>query len=227
MPSKSSIFFIKILLVLVGLAAIIISGWYLIQSINKNIQQVINPLSQANQSLSTQVSGLLHPTPTIIADPITIIYKVRSLARLETIQYSVEKVITAEVNQGVLGPLVGDKLLFVAHGVVIAGIDMSKLGPEDMQLVNGTLTVRLPKAEIFMATLDNKKSYVYDRSTGLLSQGTTDLETKARQVAEDEIKKAALQDGILDQATQNAEVFMERMFNQLGYDKVIFSPPES
>jgi hypothetical protein len=75
--------------------------------------------------------------------------------------------------------------------------------------------------------LDNKKSYVYDRSTGLLSQGTTDLETKARQVAEDEIQKAALQDGILDQATQNAEVFMERMFNQLGYDKVVFTPPES
>ena len=108
----------------------------------------------------------------------------RALARLETIQYSVEKVITAEIGQGNFGFLFGDRLLFVAHGVVIAGIDMDKLQPGDMQMVNGVLNVRLPPAEIFIATLNNDKSYVYDRNTGLLTKGDQNLETTARETLE-------------------------------------------
>ena len=122
----------------------------------------------------------MHPTPTIIPDPATYITQVRALSRLETIQYSIEKVITAEIGQGTFGFLFGDKLLFVAHGTVIAGIDMGKMNPEDMRLDNGVLHVRLPASEIFIATLDNDKSYVYDRQTGALTRGDQDLETTAR-----------------------------------------------
>jgi hypothetical protein len=207
---------------LILIAVIIWGGQVMIRSVNTSIRDGFAPLSNANSALSTQVSNLLHPTPTVIPDPISIIYEVRSLARLETIQYSVEKVITAEANQGIFGPLVGDKLLFVAHGYVIAGIDLSQLNADDLNLENRTLTVHLPKAEIFVSTLDNQKSYVYDRETGIFSKGMTELETKARQAAEEEIHKTAVEDGILDQATTNAEVFLERMFNQLGYERVVF-----
>ncbi len=164
----------------------------------------------------------MNPTPTIIPDPATYISEIRALARLETIQYSVEKVITAEVGQGSFGFLFGDKLLFVAHGIVIAGIDMDKIQPGDLQLVNGILNVRLPPAEIFIATLDNEKSYVYDRETGLLTQSAKDLETLARQAAEQEILKAANEDGILTQAQHNAELFLYKFFQALGYKEVIF-----
>lgn len=207
---------------LILIAVIIWGGQVMIRSVNASIRDGFAPLSNANSALSTQVSNLLHPTPTVIPDPISIIYEVRSLARLETIQYSVEKVITAEANQGIFGPLVGDKLLFVAHGYVIAGIDLSQLSADDLKLENGTLTVHLPKAEIFVSTLDNQKSYVYDRETGIFSKGMAELETKARQAAEEEIYKTAVEDGILDQASTNAEVFLERMFNQLGYERVVF-----
>jgi hypothetical protein len=208
---------IKYLFLLICLVIILVAGWMMLQSINSTIQQTISPINQANQMLSTQVSELLNPTPTIIPDPVTIIHEVRALARLETIQYSVEKVITSEVNQGLFGPLFGDKLLFVAHGIVIGGIDMSKIRPEQMKLEDGTLTIQLPPAEVLITTLDNQKSYVYDRETGLLTKGFTELETSARQAAEQEIYKAAIEDGILDMANQNAEVFLENFFNSLGY----------
>jgi hypothetical protein len=116
-------------------------------------------------------------------------------------------------------------MLFVAHGVVIAGIDLSKLGPKDMWVENGMLNVRLPEPEIFIATLNNDKSYVYDRDTGLLTHGDINLETAVRQAAEDEIEKAALEDGILSQAGQNAENFMYRLLRDLGYPEVIFIKP--
>ncbi|HAE60107.1 MAG TPA: DUF4230 domain-containing protein, partial [Anaerolineae bacterium] len=162
------------------------------------------------------------PTPTIIPDPVTYISEIRALARLETIQYSVEKVITAEIGQGSFGFLFGDKLLFVAHGIVIAGIDMEKIQPGDMQLANGVLQVRLPPAEIFVATLNNEKSYVYDRNTGILTKSVQDLETLARQAAEMEILKAANEDGILEQAQGNAELFLYKFFQALGYKDVVF-----
>ncbi|MBK8619867.1 MAG: DUF4230 domain-containing protein [Anaerolineales bacterium] len=179
-------------------------------------------VNEANQALQTQVAQMMNPTPTIIPDPVTYINEIRAIARLETIQYSIEKVITAEVGQGTFGFLLGDKLLFVAHGIVIAGIDMEKLQPTDMRLDNGVLFVKLPPTEIFIATLDNDKSYVYERDTGLLTKANQDLETLARQAAEDEIRKAALEDGILTHGQTNAEAYLLKFFTALGYKSVIF-----
>jgi len=196
-----------------------------IQETTHRAEQAIQPVSDLTSDLGTEVSKVMHPTPTVVPDPVTIIQEVRSLARLETIQYSVEKVITAETGQGAFGFLFGDRLLFVAHGVVIGGIDLGKLGPEDLSLKNGVLYVSLPEPEIFLTTLDNDKSYVYNRQTGALTKGDINLETNARRVAEDEIQKAALEDGILKLARQNGENYLYRLFISLGYQEVIFVYP--
>jgi len=215
--------FIRILLVI--LILVLIGAVYAaFRSLNNSLSDALQPLQETNRELSTQVAVLLHPTPTILPDPITIVHEVRSLARLETIQYTVEKVISAEVNQGLFGPLFGDKLLFVAHGMVIAGVDLEKLEPGNLTIKDNVLYVQLPQAEIFNATLDNQKSYVYDRETGFLTKGDINLETAARQAAEDEIRKAALEDGILALAQQNAETYLARLFRALGFPEVIFNP---
>jgi hypothetical protein len=190
--------------------------------VRRTAQEALNPITQTNKAIETRMAELLNPTPTILPNPITIIHDVRSLARLETIQYTLEKVITAETGQNELRFLFGDRLLFVAHGVVIAGVDLSRMRPQDMWVEGDVLFVRMPAAEVFVATLDNEKSYVYDRDTGLLSKGDTNLETNARVVAEQEILKAALEDGILVQAQQNAESYMSRMLLGLGFADVIF-----
>jgi hypothetical protein len=211
-----------IILLIVLLVATIGAMVFFTVGIRNTIKATINPIQEANEAISSQITQLLHPTPTVIPDPVTIIRDIQSMARLETIQYSVEKVITAEINQGVFGPLFGDKLLFVAHGYVIAGLDLSKLTVEDLRMDGDALRVTLPAAEVFVATLNNDDSYVYDRTTGLFRKSDPELETDARQAAEDEILKAALEDGILEQAEINAEAFMERLLNDLGYAIVVF-----
>jgi hypothetical protein len=204
---------------------VVVAAYFIVQTVRESAQAATAPfqqVNQANQALQTQVSNLLNPTPTIIPDPVTYINEVRALARLETIQYSIEKVVTGEVGQGTFGFILGDKLLFVAHGTVIAGIDLSKLNPEDMRYENGVLTVRLPPAEVFIATLDNEKSYVYDRETGVLAKPDVNLETQVRQRAEEEILKAAIEDGILEQAQINAEAYLFKFFAALGFPNTIF-----
>ncbi len=214
---------------LIFLAALIVLGLLavgifigLTEMVRRTAQEALSPVANTNRMLETRVANLLNPTPTILPDPVTIIHDVRSLARLETIQYTVEKVITAETGQGQLGFLFGDKLLFVAHGTVIAGVDMTQIRPEDLTVKDQVLYVKLPPAEIFVATLDNSKSYVYNRDTGLLSQGDVNLETTARVAAEQEIRQAALDDGILNQAQQNAESYLTRLFLGLGYKDVVY-----
>jgi len=211
------------ILLILGLSAV--TFILLLRASLLRVQKAVAPVNEVTSGLSTQVAIFLHPTPTVVPDPITVINQVRSLARLETIQYSVEKVISAETGQGALSLLFGDKLLFVAHGVVIAGVDMEKLGPKDLWVENGVLYVRLPEPELFIATLDNDKSYVYNRETGLLTHGDINLETTARRAAEQEIEKAALEDGILEQAGQNAENYLYRLLRDLGYPEVIFVKP--
>jgi hypothetical protein len=208
---------ILLIISLVGCAVV-----YAVQQAVKTAQDTVRPVNDMTSNLGTQVSQFLNPTPTVLPDPMTIIHGVRSLARLETIQYSIEKVITAETGQGTFAFLFGDRLIFVAHGVVIAGVDLSKLQPGDLQVQNNVLYVRLPEPEIFVATLDNEKSYVYNRDTGALTHGDVNLETTARRAAEDEIRAAALEDGILQQARQNAESYMTRLLLELGYHEVIF-----
>lgn len=200
-----------------GLAVVV-----LVAVVRNTTQQAMQPIEQVRDVLATQSALLFNPTPTVIPDPVTIIHEIRSLARLETAQYSMEKIITAEAGQGELSFLFGDKLLFVAHGKVIAGVDLEKLKPEDLWVENGILYVRLPEAEIFLTTLDNDLSYVYDRETGILRRGEIQLETLARQAAVREIEKAALADGILNWAQLNAESYLSRLFRSLGYADVIF-----
>ena len=214
----------------IGILIIISLAAYLVISVVRQsvmqAQQFVQPVADLSNGIGTQVAQLLRPTPTVIVDPVTIIHQVRSLARLETIQYSVEKVITAEAGQGQFGFLCGDRLLLVAHGRVIGGVDLEKLGPENLRVEDNVLFVILPEPEIFIATLDNEKSYIYDREKGILTRGDVNLETIARQAAEQEIEKAALEDGILELARQNAENYLSRLFRDIGkYSEVIFERP--
>jgi hypothetical protein len=216
---KNNLFSLLILIV-IGIAA-----YMVVQTLRDTTQTATAPfqaLNEQNQAMQTQMANLLNPTPTIIPDPVTYINEIRSLARLETIQYSIEKVVTCQVNQGTFDFAFGDKVLFVGHGVVIAGVDMEKLGPEDLRFQNGVLTVNLPPAEILIFALDNQKSYVYDRQTGILVKPNAELETICRQSAEQEILNGALEDGILEQAQTNAEAYLFKFFSALGFPNTIF-----
>ncbi len=161
-------------------------------------------------------------TPTIYPSSATVIEGIQSLSRLETAAYHIEKVITAESGQGPLGFLFGDKLLLIAYGEVIAGVDLSLIGPEDLRVApDGTAYVRMPTVEVFVATLDNHRTYVYDRRTGV-SGMNAQLETAARQEAENLILQVAIEDGIETKAAENARDFLRTFVLGWGVAHVIF-----
>jgi hypothetical protein len=212
------------------LVLVIIAGavFYLVQTIRQTTQQAFAPIQQANSSLQTQVSSLLHPTPTVIVDPVTYINQVRALARLETIQYSVEQVVTVEKNQGTLATFfVGNKILLQVHGAVTAGIDMQKIQPGDMNLQGRVLTVKLPAPEVFITSLDESKTQVYNVQTGLFVNPDPNDVLVGLVGAKDKILQAAIDDGILNAAQQNAITYLTRFFAALGYSNTVFQTQPS
>ncbi len=166
---------------------------------------------------------LTSPTVTIDTSRPTVIDQIRALSKLETIHYQLEKVVTGKSSGPLPDFLTSDKILLVAHGEVVAGVDLSKITAADITVVSNTVTMRIPKAEVLYSKLDNDKTYVYDRQTGVFSRPDPNLETQIRQAAEQEILKTSLEDGILDKAGQNAQEVIRTLLVGLGYKEVRFT----
>ena len=151
----------------------------------------------------------------------SVVEKIRQLSRLETVEYSVEKIVEGDrQNRYLPNFLVGDKLMLVAHGEVIAGVDLSQLKSSDVAANADNVTVRLPKAQILSTRLDNDQTRVYSRATGLLVAADPNLESQVRQTAEQQIAQAALADGVLEKAHQNARTGVTALLNGLGFRHV-------
>ncbi len=156
-----------------------------------------------------------------------VVLQMQSLARLETMNYTIEQVIEAEKGGNAFQDLLfGDRILLIAHGTVIAGVDLSQLTDTDVAVTaENAITVTLPASEIFVATLDNEATRVYDREQGLLSRGDAQIETEARQAAEASILQAACDQGILDHAATEAKTQIATLLQVLEFETVTVVAP--
>jgi hypothetical protein len=151
----------------------------------------------------------------------TVVEKIRQLSRLETVEYSLDKIVEGERQSAYLPDfLAGEKLLLVAHGEVIAGIDLGQLKAGDVVVNGDAVHVRLPAAQILTTRVDNGRTRVYSRTTGLLVPSDPNLESEVRLTAEQQIAQAALDDGILDKARQNARTSVTALLYGLGFKTV-------
>lgn len=151
----------------------------------------------------------------------TVIKELRSLNRLETASFTIEKVIDAGTSGNAFQEFIyGDRILLIAHGQIIAGVDLSKLAEGDVKISDKSVTLKLPAPEILVTTLDNGQTRVYDRRQGLLSKGDKNLESNARKVAVDTITDAACKGNILQNASDNARKQLTAFLKALGFTSV-------
>ncbi len=157
----------------------------------------------------------------------TVIKQVRSLNRLETSSYTIEKIIDVGTSGSKISQLlVGDRILLIAHGSVIAGFYMSKIKDENIKIEGSTLKLTLPAPEILVTKLDSDQTRVYDRQQGLLTKGDRNLESEARSEAEKVIKDAACKGGILEEASKNGRNQLTSLLKSVGFETVIIEIPQ-
>jgi hypothetical protein len=153
----------------------------------------------------------------------TVVDRIQRLQRLETVVYTMDKLVTGAKENAILPDfLAGDRLLMMVHGEVVAGIDFSSLRPGDVRVEGRNIRLRLPAAQVFTTRLDSAKTRVYSRQTGLLVPTDPNLETQVRQEAERELQEAALADGILRSAQMNATSTITSLLQGLGFEKIDF-----
>jgi hypothetical protein len=152
----------------------------------------------------------------------SVVIAVRDLARLETTELHIEKVIDLTDTQSrFFGLIEGtDAILLVAAGDVTVGVDLGKVSDQDVTLDPKThkATLRLPEPEIFSTRLDESKTYVYARTTSLVARRNEHLEENARREAAQAMEKAAREGDTMERAKRQAEKELKSLGVALGTD---------
>ena len=166
-----------------------------------------------------------HPgaSRTVVRPTGTVLMSIRDLARLETNELHMEKVIDLTDKQSRLFGLIdtSDAILLVAAGDVTIGIDLTKLGEGDVVVdrETGSARVTLPAPEILSVRLDEEHTYVYKRSTSLLGDRDEHLESKARQEAVRSIEEAAKDSAVMEKARKQAERQIGDLLQKFGISR--------
>jgi len=142
----------------------------------------------------------------------TVLRQVQTLSQLVTVKYVMEKIVIMEDAKWF-----GDnRVLLVANGIVKAGVNLESIKPEDLQVSEKKVVIRLPNPQITDAYLDDRQTRVVERTTGLLRTFDKNLEQNARQIAVDDIRRAARTAGILKDAEDRAQSQLRNLFSQSG-----------
>jgi hypothetical protein len=203
---------------LIGLAVIVVAC-VLIGSAVPNIG---GALLQNIVQAPAKIIQLPPPTPTIVVLP-TVINQIKPLGQLHTASYFLSTVVDTQMPVGALNQI--QRVLLVACGSVDAGVDLSKIEPQNIITNGDKVIIRLPDVEVLSSQLfdDRKCTYVVLREEGILLPPNTVLETAAREAAVANFKETALANGILEQARLNAEGELRRLLTLLGYRDIQFA----
>lgn len=169
---------------------------------------------------------LLSPPDHIIVERPTpsLLIAIRDMAKLETAEVHVEKVVDLTDRQSSFFGLIESKdaLLLVAVGRAVVGIDLAKMRDEDVKFDPTTSSARinLPEPEVLSSRLDEDATYVFARSTDLLAKRNEQLEANARRQAQRAIEAAARTDDVMRRARLQAERQLSALAKALGAKQV-------
>ena len=201
-------FFVFLLALVLGAAAMVV---FIRQATTGFFARIADKIARRQSAFDTSVPAVVH--------------RIQRLSRLETVVYSIDTVVEGSRTNAILPDLLaGDRILLVVHGQSVAGVDLSQLKPEDVQITesNGSrsIHVTLPASQLFLTTIDNQRTRVYARSTGILVPADQNLESDTRAKAEQQLQQTALADGILDAASKNAKATVTTLLYSLGFSHV-------
>jgi Protein of unknown function (DUF4230) len=195
---------------LAGILLMLLVGWTLLSG------------NSGRSFLGRMFSAVTGRTLTIDVSQPTVVDRIQRLQRLETVVYTMDKVVTGAKQNVLPDFLTGDRLLMMVHGEVVAGIDFSNLKPNDVSVSGKAVHLHLPAPQVFTTRLDSAKTRVYSRQTGLLVPTDPNLETEVRQEAERQLLEAATADGILRTAQENGASTIRSLLQGLGFEQINF-----
>ncbi|BBC23708.1 DUF4230 domain-containing protein [Pseudanabaena sp. ABRG5-3] len=150
-----------------------------------------------------------------------VIQQVKDVSELTTAIFETENIIDVKKKGGIGG--VGEsKLLYIAHGSMRVGFDLSEFHDDDILIENNKITVNLPPLKVLDTKLDVNESRVYDYSRGwLINLGpdVVELVESAQREAITKIEESACKDWLIKTANERVKQIAQRFLNLFMNDK--------
>lgn len=130
--------------------------------------------------------------------------QITEIAELATVTYSYTELGQYESSKEFYGtkvPFTTNKFILTYDGVIKAGVDVGKAQIEEK---GGTITVRLPQAQVISHEIDENSVKVFDEKTSIFNQFTVEDYTAFYADQKKSVEEKAISKGLLTEARSQA-----------------------
>ncbi|EMR04697.1 DUF4230 domain-containing protein [Cesiribacter andamanensis] len=163
--------------------------------------------------------------PVTIINHDVVLQEIESLGRLELVRYRYKDIVElTEKNARYLGifEVPDSKVALITTGEAVGCMDLTKITAEDILIRGDTILVHLPAAELCYYKLDLANSRVYSVDKQVYFKSESQLLEKAYRQAEQQMRRSALQGGILNETRQNAEQVLRPLLEKVSGKRILF-----
>jgi len=149
----------------------------------------------------------------------TVLTQVEALGRLELVRYRFKDVV--EYKRSSKYPFLPDaKAALIVGGEAVGCLDLRKIKPQDVTLEGDSVVrVLLPAPELCTFQVDHSQSRVFSTENTFFQDAQ--VVDEAYRYAEAQVRRSALQSGILAETQRNAEQILVPMLRTLTGRRVI------
>jgi len=179
-------------------------------------------------------------TVNVKIDKTVIVQKIQNISKLETVEMTVQRDLTVELDAGGLSffgsEVFNDKATteYAVTGTIIAGIDLAKLSNDQVNLESNSkkLTITLPASQILSISINEDKTKITKQDFSALFN-IKNLSPARRQEMQDIMQRQAIKqsrealrdgacsDNILTKASENAKEAVKNLFLFADIEEVI------
>jgi hypothetical protein len=170
-------------------------------------------------STLTDLNPLAAREPQVTVTHNTVLTQVEALGKLELVRYRFKDVV--EYKRSAKYAFLPDaKAALIVGGEAVGCLDLRKIKPQDVSFEGDSVVrVLLPAPELCSFQVDHKQSRVFSTENGFFQDG--ELVDEAYRYAEAQVRRSALQSGILAETQRNAEQILVPMLRTLTGRRVI------
>ena len=178
--------------------------------------------------------------PVEVRNTTIIVERIEELGRLELVKYNFKEIYDYQaISEGKISSSTAlktydfnpdIKVALIASGEAVGCIDLRNIESNSIKISGDTLFFRIPSPELCYHKLDLENTRVYDfERSGFWSNifpdddEVTRIVDKAYREAEDQIRISALENGILEQTSLNAEKILRPLLEKISGKVVVFT----
>lgn len=161
--------------------------------------------------------NIFRSEPVTIDNTSILIKEINNLSQLITVT-SYNEVVMDSVKAikripGKFSPSLKASIVLIGKGKVMAGIDLKKIREQDVNLINDSINIALPSAEIIHTILNPSDYETFDEIGTWSPEEVTQIKIRIRE----RINRIAIEQQLLQRATQRGKIILESFIRSAGF----------